>query len=170
LLKTTIIWKQFKDTNYEVSNFGQVRNIKTKYILKPTLNKFGYIRLRLGHGKNKISVFVHVMVSEVFLGPRPDHWTKIAINHKDSNKENNALYNLEYCSPRENQLHSLNKNKKKHSEDKYNAKFSNDEVIKIRKRYEKGGVTQLQLAEEYGVAHSTMNYLINGRRNWGRVK
>lgn len=75
--------------NYEVSNLGNVRNTKTGKVLKPTLNKpNGWYRVSLG-GKRE---YVHRIVVESFNGC---DLKGVYIHHKDGNKTNNAITNLE---------------------------------------------------------------------------
>lgn len=94
------IWRTIKNwENYEVSNLGRVNsnnfnsNHKTPKILKQTLNN-GYFTVKLcDSGKTKI-VKVHRLVAEAFI-PNPDNLTEV--NHKDENKINNCVDNLEWC-------------------------------------------------------------------------
>ena len=71
--------------------------------------------LRLG-GKNK-RVYVHRLVAEHFI-KNPDPKNKTFVNHKDGNKLNNNMENLEWVSPRENNLHYYQEIKKRVKEKK----------------------------------------------------
>ncbi|MCU1299725.1 MAG: hypothetical protein JWQ87_9 [Candidatus Sulfotelmatobacter sp.] len=53
---------------------------------------------------------VHSLVAEVFIGPRPEN---LLINHRDGNKKNNNVANLEYCTGRENVHHAMRMGLKK---------------------------------------------------------
>lgn len=89
---------------YDVSNLGRVRSVKRfvrnknsirpveSRILKPSLGKNGYYYLRNCKGKAK---YIHRMVAEAFI-PNPNALPQI--NHKDENKLNNSVYNLEWCT------------------------------------------------------------------------
>lgn len=83
--------------NYQVSSFGRVRNKITGYILKPFTDRYGYLRLSIGTQDN---VYVHKLVCETFYG-HPDD-PRAQVNHIDCNRQNNHVFNLEYCSPSEN--------------------------------------------------------------------
>lgn len=88
------IWKDIKGYEglYQVSNLGRVRNKKTKKILKTWLNQYGYIRVSLHkNGKQKWHL-VHRLVYEAFIGEIPNG---MQVNHKDENKENNVLSNID---------------------------------------------------------------------------
>lgn len=79
---------------YEVSDNGQVRNVRTGHILSPgTSQGYHYVALYDdGVRKNKQ---VHRLVAEAFI-PNPNEYP--IINHKDEVKTNNTIDNLEWCS------------------------------------------------------------------------
>ena len=93
---------------YSVSDLGRVRGDKeykgffSGRILKPLYNQRYFSVGLYKHGKQK-SYRIHYLVITAFLGPRPKGKT---INHKDGIKSNNRLSNLEYCTQKENIIHS----------------------------------------------------------------
>lgn len=90
------IWKEIKklDGKYEVSNFGNIRNTKTKSIRKPSKAGKGYLRINvIVNGKRKY-YYIHRLVAEAFI-PNPKNLP--LVNHKDENKNNNFVDNLEWC-------------------------------------------------------------------------
>lgn len=91
-------WKPITDYVglYEVSSEGRVRNVKTGKILKPKNNRRGYLFVGLhknGAVKNR---YIHRLVAQAFI-PNNDQ-SKTLINHKDENKRNNSVANLEWCT------------------------------------------------------------------------
>lgn len=81
---------------YEVSNTGMVRSLNYNktgsiQILKPLNNNLGYLKVRLS-GK---SYFIHRLVAQAFI-PNPLNLPQV--NHKDENKQNNRVENLEWCT------------------------------------------------------------------------
>lgn len=87
---------------YQVSSFGNVRNVNTGYILKPQLSRsniFGqgkYYKVVLWKSKYDGKNYpVHRLVAETFI-PNPDGLP--VVNHKDCNKFNNKVDNLEWCT------------------------------------------------------------------------
>lgn len=83
--------------NYEVSNIGRVKSLKfgKERILKQGKMKNGYLFVVLcENGKRKL-FYVHKLVAIAFI-PNPQNIP--IINHKDENKENNCLNNLEWVS------------------------------------------------------------------------
>lgn len=97
-------WIRYKDTTYLVSIDGEVYNEKTKILLKQTPNNSGYIRYTLRINGKNISKLAHILVMETW--GKQKLASNQVINHKDGNKINNNLKNLEVCSKSENALHS----------------------------------------------------------------
>ena len=102
------IWKVIEEApNYQVSNYGRVRNTKKKgKLIIGIFDKDGYPRVMLGtkdeEGKaKKITRYRHRLVAKAFI-PNPEN--KPQVNHKDENIQNNNANNLEWCT------HSYNKN------------------------------------------------------------
>lgn len=99
-------WRTIKDFPiYEVNKEGQIRNRRTGHIKKPRLDDWGYHQVGLSrgvHGKNH-SKTVHRLVAEAFIDG--DH-TGLQVNHKDGNKTNNHIDNLEFVSGSQNVQHA----------------------------------------------------------------
>ena len=95
------IWKDVVGYEgiYQVSNTGKVRNIRG-YILSPADNGNGYLRFSLYKSKKVCSTqYLHRLIAEAFI-PNPDKLSEI--NHKDENKKNNNIDNLEWVTHVEN--------------------------------------------------------------------
>jgi hypothetical protein len=100
-------WKVIeKATNYEVSNYGRVKNAKTDRILKPTLNG-GYWAIGLRINNKTTTAFAHRLVATYFM-VCPDE--TYVVNHKDGIKTNNHVENLEWVSQSENCKHAYRLN------------------------------------------------------------
>ncbi len=104
-------WKQILEFEgwYLVSDKGQVRrdmpgcNAKVGGILKPTLNIHGYLHNVLNRNGFRKTPLIHNLVTRAFLGERPKG---LDVHHKDGNKTNNCLENLEYTTRSKNILHA----------------------------------------------------------------
>lgn len=91
------IWKDISEYEgrYQVSNLGNIKNIKTGRILKPRLTHTGYYQVHFTlNGKEK-NYKVHRLVAKEFIN-NPNNYKEV--NHKDENRLNNAAFNLEWCN------------------------------------------------------------------------
>lgn len=88
--------------HYEVSNFGNVKSLKSNIILKPSL-RMGYPVVTLSNGKSKMYT-IHRLVALNFLS-NPEN--KETVNHIDGVKTNDNLENLEWATRQENEIHSF---------------------------------------------------------------
>lgn len=97
------IWKEIPNTrkNYFVSNLGRVKSTKwgKGIILKQGVTEKGYLQVCLNYGNFRKSKRVHRLVAEAFI-PNPNGYKEI--NHKDENKLNNMVENLEWCDRKYN--------------------------------------------------------------------
>ena len=103
----TEVWRDIVDYEgkYQVSNHGRVRNIKfiesprskkKERILTPKEDRGGYLRVHLSNGKSDFHPTLHRLVATAFLD---NPLCLPQVNHKDENKRNNHVSNLEWCSP-----------------------------------------------------------------------
>jgi hypothetical protein len=97
-------WRQVEvNKNYEVSSLGRLRNKKGK-IIKQTINDSGYYNTQLWYQGKRTMYSNHILVSNAFLDLIPN----TQVNHKDGNKLNNCINNLERISRLENMRHAFN--------------------------------------------------------------
>lgn len=125
---------------YEASSLGRIKSLPRlawngsgmkpirERILKPGVCKNGYWRVVLGLGNGRT---VHRLVAEAFLGK-----SHLDVNHKDGNKSNNSIKNLEFISHLENVRHGLGLGLKKNftsqrGEKNPHAKLREEDAIKI---------------------------------------
>ena len=86
------MWRRIKDfEEYEVNEIGQVR--RNSRILKPEI-RTGYYSVGLCKNGKRVHKRIHRLVAEAFL-PNPDNLPQV--NHKDENRLNNRVSNLEWC-------------------------------------------------------------------------
>ncbi len=95
------VWKDvvFYEGIYEVSSFGNVRKFKCKKELRKFFDIGGYWKVSLGKNKKWKQMFVHKLVAEAFIGPKPDG---LVIDHIDHRRPNNNVHNLQYITQKEN--------------------------------------------------------------------
>lgn len=92
----TEIWKDIPNYEglYQVSNFGNVRNIKSNRI-KTIYEHNGYFKVSLCKNSKQLNYFVHRLVAEAFID-NPNNLPQV--NHKDETRDNNSIDNLEWCT------------------------------------------------------------------------
>lgn len=160
---------------YEVSNKGRVRGVDRVAsfrgrwgdatakmpgkILKPSVTKGGYYYVSLSKNSKKRKFFVHRLVMLAFFGD-----SDLQINHKDGDKSNNNMGNLEYCTAQENLLHCTRVLKKRTGENSPTSKLTQEQVNNIRE----DGRLLREIAADYGVTLQAI-HLIKKRKNWAHT-
>lgn len=96
------------EENYEVDTEGNVFSLKTGKKLSPLGKRIHpYLHLQLCKNGEIKNILIHRIVAEAFIpNPNPEELTMV--NHKDGNKNNNNVDNLEWVTPSENNLHYIN--------------------------------------------------------------
>ncbi len=159
------IWKVIEGfENYSISSFGNIRNNKTLRVLKLSPNTSGYLSCGLRANGKTYTKAVHRLVAEAFLD-RIDN--KLEINHKDGNKNNNYLHNLEWTSRKENMQHSYDEglNFTPSGEEHPSSKLTWEIVNWIRANYKPRDreFGCRAIAFKLGVAHSLISAIINNK-------
>ena len=96
------VWKTIDNfSKYEISSFGNLRN-NLKHLLKSTLKSGYYGTSILNNDNKRISMKIHRIVALTFI-PNPEN--KYTVNHKDHNKLNNNVDNLEWATTTEQNIH-----------------------------------------------------------------
>lgn len=89
--------------NYQITNDGRVYNKKYNRYLKPGLNNTGYLSVKLSDNGLQKTYPIHRLVAIHFL----DKGDYNVVNHKDGNKINNNVYNLEWVTYQHNAIHAI---------------------------------------------------------------
>lgn len=96
-------WRKIKEfPTYSVSDLGQVRNDKRNNLLNVYVTRSGYVMVGLWRDGKHFRKNIHRLIAEAFL-PNPEN--KAEVNHINGDKIDNRVKNLEWVTPRENQLH-----------------------------------------------------------------
>lgn len=161
-------WKDIKgfEGRYQVSNTGKVRNAKSGNLLSLNrLTKCGYRKaaLYLENRKSK-ECRIHRLVAETFIS-NPDN--KETVNHKDGDKLNNHVNNLEWATRSEQVFHSYELGLKNplSGTSSPHSKLTDDQVREIRSLYipqskEFGAVA---LSKKYNVSHRVILLVAKGK-------
>lgn len=178
------IWKPIEGTNgtYEVSNTGKVRS--NNYLghgkqqeLSLTKDHKGYFRVRIYKEGSRKTLKVHREVALAFI-PNPER--KPEVNHKDGNKENNHVGNLEWSTPSENTTHAYDSGLKEKTREwcrQMGSTVGREALAKEREkrktpitatRLSDGAVfefpSQADAAEKTGALQSNINRVLKGSR------
>lgn len=151
------VWKDIKgyESLYQVSNTGKIKSLRfgRERILKP-IKRQGYLRVDL------ISKWfsVHRLVALHFI-PNPEN--KPEVNHKDGDKKNNCVDNLEWNTAQENMRHAHDTGLKHglKGEKAYQSKLSNSEVLQVRS-LNLIGFTNRELARDFNISEAAMSKIL----------
>jgi hypothetical protein len=166
------------DGMYEINKKGEIwSNYKKGRIMKQKIDKYGYCSIQLYKDKKGHSHTVHRLVALTFI-PNPNNLPEV--NHKDTNKQNNHIDNLEWVTDSENKKHAyinglLGKNigaigennpmfKKGylHAGEKSScAKLTNAEAKIIREMYQTGKYTQIEIGKLFSVSEDVIYHIVN---------
>lgn len=157
--KITMNWSSLPEhlgfSNYEISDEGDVRNKKTKYIFKRrTPPKYIYIRVVLKHDSGKSSnQRVHRLVAHAFIS-NPEN--KLFVDHVNRNKHDNKITNLRWVTAKEN-----NKNRNKFTlTNSFRAIYQLDMSENIVKKW--NSITEA--AKNIGTSTGALSAVCKGKR------
>jgi len=161
------VFKDLKnyEQSYQISAQGRVfskRRLDGNRIiygreLVPRITKDGYMKVTLCKDGIQKSYFIHRLVALNFLS-NPNNFPQV--NHKDGNKYNNDVSNLEWCTKRENQNHAVQHLLMQHGEARPSSKLTEKDVLEIYKM--KGVLTGAEIGRKYGVSKNTINCILRG--------
>lgn len=158
------IWKTIKGLeDYKVSNLGNVigLEIKTNFgcsyktypkrVIKPWLDKKGYYYIDISNKGKKVRFLLHRLVALHFIENTEN---KPQINHKDGNKSNNAVSNLEWCTAKENLKHARDTGLNNISGvNNYQTNLKKEDIYFIRN----SKLKQKELAKIFNVEQTTIS-------------
>lgn len=173
---------------YQVSNLGRVKSLARMVKAKKTKNRGdsfrtakerilsnhadpkGYVKVKISKNVSTFTAKLHRLVAVAFLenplGLRD-------VNHIDGIKANNRVENLEWCTHSYNILHAFATGLKRaaplRGEKSRFAKLTTDQVLKIRALYAAGGITQDQLAFQFGVTQTAIGCIVR-RKVWTHLE
>ena len=163
------IWKDIEGYEglYQVSNLGRVKSleklkgvqIQKERILSPTTIKGGYYRVTLCKKGICNKYLVHRLVAKAFL---PQN---ITVNHKNGNKADNSVVNLEWLTQKENNIHAHQTGLTPIGTQRKDAKLNEEQVREIRKTYIANNkkYSTRALARKYGVHPSIIQRIVNNK-------
>lgn len=147
-----------KHPNYEVNEYGVVRNKRNGHVLKHcTVPKKGYQFVHL----DKCHCRIHRLVYEAFVEDVPEG---LELNHIDTNKLNNHVSNLEAITHLENVRHAYANNLMPDVKGEKNgcSKLTDQQAWEIKRHLEAKILTHRQIAKLYGVSKGTITHINMG--------
>lgn len=170
------IWKDIKDYEgfYQCSNTGKIRSLdryvieksgkkqfRSGQIIVPRLNKNGYLQFALNKDSKRKMAYVHIIVANTFIDNPFDLKT---VNHKDGNKLNNSIENLEWNSYSENNTHSYRELQRSIADEGATPKtvYIIDTVEKKLQYY--SSITET--SKVIGLSHTQINRYIHSNNKW----
>jgi hypothetical protein len=145
---------------------GKPRRIKGRIVTPKRTGKYLGVHLfKNAQGKRH---YLHRLVAEAFI-PNPEN--KPCVNHKDFDRDNNRVENLEWVTHEENTLHSAAADRlgavtPKRGSECHSARFNDETVAQIRREWRRGQTAEF--ARRYGVTWRAMDMLIRGR-TWRHI-
>jgi len=160
-------WIKIKNyPKYMISNLGRVWSEYTKKYIKPHLRSKdkgkAYLKVSLYNIDGTKTFSMHRLLAETFI-PNPDN--KCCINHKDGNKTNNHLANLEWVTYSENTQHASDTKLMLRGTDRLNSKLTNDKVIEIANLLQTSDLSFNSIGRIYGVDSGVIRD-IHRRHSW----
>lgn len=153
----TELWKDIKgyEGYYQVSNLGNVRSLEREIIKGDTfqvrkakiktqwLSPDGYPQVKLSKENKDKNISVHILVAEAFIPKKDDHQV-YEVNHKDANRANNNVDNLEWVTHKENIKYAAQLGHMKHY-GKDNPNYGNKT---LKKKFEEHPELKMLLARK----------------------
>ena len=140
--------------NYASSNLGNIKNIKKGNILTPYLNTNGYLTYTFCQNGVKKTFRLHRLVALYFID-NPNNLPYV--NHKDGDKTNNKVENLEWCTAKENDTHARSSRLKNQEKPIIAKNIETNETLTFKSVTEAGAFL--------GINKGTISKVLNGKRN-----
>lgn len=152
-----IVWKAVKlyEGFYEVSNQGNVRNVKSRKTLRHATDRYGYFFVCLCKNGKKKCIRIHRLVAIAFI---PNPLSLETVDHIDNNPKNNHHKNLQWMTRKENTRKSL---LGKVGSSNNAAKLSEDQAVELL-TLRNNGWTYKALSARYKIGKSTVGNIVRG--------
>ncbi len=151
-------WREYPiNSKYIVSSEGRVARV-----FKKEQTKWGYLRCNFLNNGKLTHFPIHRLVLETFIGECPPNRE---VNHRDGDKTNNSLHNLEWVTHSENLKHAYSIGLI-NQENRITAisKLTFNDICEIRKLYGSGEYTQRELGKKFSVHQAYISCIINKKR------
>lgn len=173
------IWKDIENfKNYQVSNLGNVRSldrveffgchtrIRKGTLFTPQVNRDGYLKVGIRQNGKYVLKSIHRLVAEAFL---PNENNLPQVNHKNGNKQDNTVSNLEWISAKDNCIHAIKTNlyQTARGESSNRSHLTESDIIKIREIYQ-SIKNYCEVARIFKISEATARAIIK-RETWRHI-
>ena len=167
---TIELWKPMEHNPYFlISSKGRLKKLahgqRKKNVIQSDFwkDKDGYCKTNIKltpDAKTYSQVFVHRLVAKAFI-PNPEN--KPLVNHKDSNRANNSVENLEWVTPKENAIHAFKYGKRAYCKQiPYNTLLTDYQISQIdnlRQQY-----TLKQIAKLFNIKYQSIKNIVHKKK------
>lgn len=147
---------------YSISKDGRILSLLTDQLVRQTLNTNGYLKVALHKDGKLYHKQVHILVAQQFI-PNPENLP--VVNHKDGNKQNPNVSNLEWCTYSENTIHAHKTGLQTKTSDKVVVRGDGSVYKSLTEAATKNGITKSAISK---VIHG--NRKTAGGWTWKEVK
>lgn len=152
---------EIRGLKYIVCDNGDIYGMK-RGKLKQRESPDGYMQVTVGIGNQRTKISVHRLVALAFI-PNPDNLPEV--NHKDFNRKNNSVYNLEWCTHLYNIKYSYEHNLNCQLVARDGSKngrslLTEEQVLNIRTLYESGKYSISDLSRQNHCGWQTINHIV----------
>lgn len=156
------VWQDIPgyEGRYQASTYGRIKSLERKgtflKVLKPIIHKNGYAFVDLYKNNRKKRFSIHRLISMTFLPKWENEYTQV--NHKDENKLNNRVENLEWCTCEYNINYGTGKQKRSNSKSKTVLQLD------ISKHLIRKWKSATEVEKQIGYSRRNICFCCNGKR------
>jgi len=149
---------------YSITSDGRVWSDKNNLFLKLITAPNGYLKVNLSKNGVAKSYYAHRLVAQAFI-PNPKN--KRECNHIDGNRGNNDVSNIEWCTHKENIIHSFKSLHRQAARGERHgmSKLTEQDVLTVRQLLSEGNLWQKEIGRLFGVSAPTISY-IKSKKTW----
>lgn len=152
-----LIYNKVKYPNFVINEKGQIKNLKTGNFMTAYIGKTGYYHVNLNFDNKVKNIRLHKALAETFI-PNPNNYP--VVHHKDENKLNYELNNLEWTTSAKNTQYHIQCEINKDNFFINNRKLTADDILYIREHQHL--YSRKEMAEKFNVSKTTIINICKG--------
>ena len=157
-----IRWVEFPNSNnrYTVSEDGEIYGLYRNKMLKPKVDKDGYLHIGLYINKKVKHMRVHRVVAIAFMG---DKGLEYDVDHIDRNRANNKLSNLRWIKKADHFRDRISKGFVARGSNHGRSKYPEETIIKVISDIKEGALSLVSISEKHNVKYATVHKIYSGK-------